>query len=185
MILSFMTRWGKDMPAHMAGRPTYFVEKIVTSLKTVYGGFLPAKYKPKDFDFEASLEVRPKLHTLRRGITSNWENRWKAGMDIHFYINTRTKNMFQFAPVMKVKSTQKISIIHDEHDVVAVFIDHRPYAIFNKKHGKPGMNSGARLQALAYNDGFDSVADFFAYFNTDFVGQIIHWTDLKYGEDVQ
>lgn len=28
--------------------------------------------------------------------------------------------------------------------------------------------------------GFDSVKDFFRYFNKDFKGKIIHWTDLKY-----
>ena len=36
------------------------------------------------------------------------------------------------------------------------------------------------LRELAKNDGFESVEDFFAYFNKDFKGKIIHWTDLQY-----
>ena len=33
---------------------------------------------------------------------------------------------------------------------------------------------------LAINDGFESLKHFFEYFNEDFEGKIIHWTDLKY-----
>ncbi len=36
------------------------------------------------------------------------------------------------------------------------------------------------VNQLAINDGFNSVDDFFQYFNTDFTGKLIHWTDLKY-----
>jgi hypothetical protein len=38
----------------------------------------------------------------------------------------------------------------------------------------------AELKILSVNDGFDSVDDFFEWFNEDFAGKIIHWTDLKY-----
>lgn len=33
---------------------------------------------------------------------------------------------------------------------------------------------------LAINDGFESIDDFFNYFNEDTTGKIIHWTDLEY-----
>jgi len=36
------------------------------------------------------------------------------------------------------------------------------------------------LKTLARNDGFESVDDFFKWFNADFQGKIIHWTDFKY-----
>lgn len=35
-------------------------------------------------------------------------------------------------------------------------------------------------RVIAGNDGFNSIDDFFAYFNKDFSGKIIHWTDLRY-----
>ena len=37
-----------------------------------------------------------------------------------------------------------------------------------------------QIEQLAKNDGFDSVQDFFNWFNEDFNGRIIHWTDFKY-----
>ena len=33
---------------------------------------------------------------------------------------------------------------------------------------------------LVQNDGFASISDFFKFFNKDYTGKIIHWTDLKY-----
>jgi ribonuclease HIII len=36
------------------------------------------------------------------------------------------------------------------------------------------------IETLAQNDGFNTIYDFFAYFNEDFTGKLIHWTDLKY-----
>jgi len=31
-----------------------------------------------------------------------------------------------------------------------------------------------------FNDGFESLQDFFNWFNKPFRGKIIHWTDFKY-----
>ena len=36
------------------------------------------------------------------------------------------------------------------------------------------------IKILSLNDGFDSVQQFFKWFNKDFEGKIIHWTKLKY-----
>ncbi len=36
------------------------------------------------------------------------------------------------------------------------------------------------IHRLANKDGFYNILEFFNWFNTDFDGQIIHWTDLKY-----
>ena len=33
---------------------------------------------------------------------------------------------------------------------------------------------------LVQNDGFASISDFLKFFNKDYTGKIIHWTDLKY-----
>ena len=38
----------------------------------------------------------------------------------------------------------------------------------------------SELQRLVWNDGFDNIYEFVSYFNEDFVGKIIHWTDFRY-----
>ena len=109
---------------------------------------------------------KSKLHTIR----VDESNRWKTGMDIHFVINNRTPQRFQFAPVVKCTGDQKIEILYSFPDNLLsafprVFVD--------------GVWLPDATQ-LAINDGFNSVEDFFAWFNKDFTGKIIHWTDLRY-----
>ena len=36
------------------------------------------------------------------------------------------------------------------------------------------------IKRLSKNDGFDSIEDFWSFFNQDYQGMIIHWTDTKY-----
>ena len=36
------------------------------------------------------------------------------------------------------------------------------------------------IERLSKNDGFDSIEDFWSFFNQDYQGMIIHWTDTKY-----
>lgn len=111
----------------------------------------------------------PKIHTIRQDI----KNKWKPGNKIHFVINNRTKNRYQFAPTIVCTSTQQIIIKYfyngktEQFDLPTVLIDGK------EKKGK-------QLLELANNDGFDTVEDFFAYFKTDFTGKIIHWTNFKY-----
>ena len=86
--------------------------------------------------------------------------------------------MFRFAPVLPVVSIQKVHVdwkpeTHKGLQPV-VWIDD---AIFYDAFF--GFGTDEMLQ-LAHNDGFDTIDDFFAYFNEDFIGKIIHWTDLKY-----
>lgn len=166
MTLAFSTKWPKHMPQHMAGKPTYFVEKLCHSLKEVYKDHLPARFKPEGFDFNVSLNCQSKLHSIRE----DKHDRWKPGMHIHFVINNRTPQRFQFAPVIKCISVQKIEIQYRDEDgfklsCPTVHVD----GVWLTDHTQ-----------LAINDGFNSVEDFFAWFNTDFTGKIIHWTDLKY-----
>ncbi len=119
--------------------------------------------------------VKPKLHTIR----IDEHDRWKAGNDIHFVINNRTPKRFQFAPVIKCKSVQKIEIKHIPLTrplgvkKPVVWIDGKLF------YDLAEINIDS-MKRLANNDGFDSVDDFFAYFNKDFTGKLIHWTDLKY-----
>jgi len=36
------------------------------------------------------------------------------------------------------------------------------------------------IERLAENDGFNTASDFLEWFDHDFTGKIIHWTDYKY-----
>lgn len=176
MTLGFRTKWQiENMPIHMADKPTFFIEKIWQSLlrdgvemnavefTEKFKEVLPLIGKAKIGDFPQ------KKHTIRKD--SN--NKWKAGNKIHFVINNRTKNRFQFAPVVQCVSTQEIFITYNERicekycSEPAVFIDGKSVDY-------------KTIEALAINDGFDNEMDFFAWFRNDFKGKIIHWTDLKY-----
>lgn len=172
MILPFSTK--------MNGKPTYFVERIhkCFSLKEVYmiAGLDPSIHYPKDYNFIAKDKLPAKLHTMRE----DEKDRWKAGNKIDYFINCRQKDMFRFAPVLPVVSTQKVEIRWYElfdKKMVRVFIDNKSFACV--KFDGIMIVTGEML-LFAKNDGFDTIEDFFAYFNEDFKGKIIHWTDLRY-----
>lgn len=182
MILNFMTTWPKTMPEHLAGKSTNFAEAIWNTL------FKTNIVSTEDYRFwepernEVStclLDNIQKLHTIRE----DKHYRWRTGMDIHFYVFARTKARLQFAPVVKVKRIQSIEIEiagfnKDGHVAGAlVKIDGKYLGGYNHLKELPSCK---HVRRLALNDGFDSVQDFFAYFNKDFTGKIIHWTDLKY-----
>lgn len=48
------------------------------------------------------------------------------------------------------------------------------------KDGKPTYFPEEQMIKLANNDGFDTTDDYFKWFNRDWRGSLIHWTDLKY-----
>ncbi|MEC3875960.1 hypothetical protein [Chryseobacterium salviniae] len=158
MILSFKTK--------INGKPTYFPEKIWSGLGDVCNKY---NYCIDEFHtglmnvgFDDQRDHKPKLHTIRK----DDKNRWKPGMMIDFFINARQKDMFRFAPRIPVVSIQYIGILH-YRDNSEVNIDGR--YLFPSE-----------VEKLAKNDGFESVDDFFQYFNEDYNGIIIHWTNLKY-----
>lgn len=154
----------------LAGMPNYFLEKIWLSLlgDIRYCNQIE-NYEDKHvekiggyFEKPQYEEIYPKLHTIRE----DKNNRWKAGNSIHMVINNRTKDRFQFAPILKCASVQEIQIYHMKHSE-NIYVD--------------GIwLSDCEIKQLAINDGFPSVEAFFSFFNNDFDGKIIHWTDLKY-----
>lgn len=147
--------------------------------------------------------MRPKLHTIRE----DKHDRWKAGMTIQMVYrgaNYKIKSWFnKDIPELSVcKSVQKIEIKwNDEaktdvdklfhsmgmnHRDVEVFIDDNLYfsARFiggyagNTFHG---ATHWSQIECpLFHNDGFENLFDFFEWFNEDFKGKIIHFTDLRY-----
>jgi hypothetical protein len=109
--------------------------------------------------------MHPKLHTIRAGA------RWKPGHKIHFCVNPRTPDYFQFAPVILVQATEAIVIKWTSAGEPCLYIDGKLRAV---GHDAP------LWARLAQNDGFPDTAAFFRWFKNDFSGQIIHWTGLIY-----
>lgn len=166
MTLAFSTQ--------LNGKPTFFVTKILTGLYfkhiVTYNECFDFAKKYFDKNDEAlKIGMPPKIHTIRH----DEKDRWKAGMNIHFVINNRTKNRYQFAPVVKCTSVQEINIVYWYNPKTEMF--DKPEVYIDKK-----VLNKTKLEALALNDGFDSVKDFFAYFKTNFNGKIIHWTNTRY-----
>jgi hypothetical protein len=164
MTLSFKTE--------IKGNPTHFVEQIHHCLFALLEPEVQYPYwrevNKKGFDTEKA-KGRKKKHTIR----TDSKNRWEAGKNIHFVINNRTPQRFQFAPVVICKSVQLIAIYQN--------IDSAGFQIANPSVHIDNRNlTPVEIENLAINDGFDSAEDFFAYFNKDSTGKIIHWTNLKY-----
>lgn len=167
MILPFSTQ--------INGKPTLFIEKIWE------GFFRNDFFDGKDTEFIKYFDLHkekfgktwdelpedkrlenPKIHTIRK----DEKNRWKPGMMIDFFINNRSKKAFRFAPRVPVVLVQSIGIYHLEQSI-EVCVDGTYLFPFE-------------IDELAINDGFESVEEFFTYFNETYHGKIIHWTNFKY-----
>jgi hypothetical protein len=160
----------------IGGKNTMFVEKILEgfnvhklteyvrweySVETLQNfGFIDMEYLEND--------PTPKIHTIRRSI-----GRWREGLRIHFEIYSRTPARTQFAPVILCKGTEHLLIKYDQgKKIPRVSVD--------------GMILDFHeISELAVNDGFDSVDQFFAYFNEDFEGEIVQWTDKRYFDGIK
>lgn len=150
MILGFKTE--------ICGKPTDFVEKIRACVSPIKAN-----------------AWTPKIHTIREG------HRWKAGTKMHMAIGVRTKDYYQFntgeyAALDHCVSVQDIEIV-DANDYVAREVLVRGDGEFSEFYRKL---SYTEIEMLAINDGFDSVDEFWNWFQHDFVGQIIHFTDFRY-----
>lgn len=154
------------------GQPTHFPEKIMNGLfleatadEAVDLGEYVVEGQKRGLFSDGFAELPPKLHTLRK----DHKMTWKEGTLIHFTVGMRTKNHFRFAPVIKCTGIQEIEItvksdyLHDTE----VKIDGR-------------ILLEPEVQELAWNDGFSNLVEFWLWFNEDFKGKIIHWTDLRY-----
>lgn len=116
--------------------------------------------------FVDSIIKGSKIHTIRE----DKSNRWKTGNVIHFATGTRTPRYKEFGRGECI-STQEIKIIWTEISSILtgfqVLVD--------------GRNLKAKeIQKLASNDGFNNLFEFQDWFNKDFSGKIIHWTNFKY-----
>jgi len=164
------------------GDPSYFVEKIWSgfSLNDFLwdqrnGCWSTERFKenfPYDYDwFPIFMNVKPKIQTIRE----DKNNRWKSGKNLHFeqWIGKPyNSKCYHFAPVIPCMSVQNIEIEYqglkqNGNVIPAIKIDGE-YLVKNE------------FYRLAQNDGFDTESDFFKWFDKDYKGKIIHWTDCWY-----
>jgi hypothetical protein len=100
-----------------------------------------------------------KVHSFRVN------QRWQAGMKIHFFAKVRQSGMYQFREPTAVVTTQ-LAVITEE----AVLLDGR-------------VLLPLELETFARADGFcdsDEMRSFFALRRLPLHGQLIHWTSLRY-----
>lgn len=154
--------------------PTYFREKILSCTGTTSTVVVSSNFNVRTFE-TTNLRLntlKPKIHTIRK----DKNGRWKPGMSIQMVYRGagyKIKDEFNkgIPELQTCKAVQKIEIVYGDslgpfHPVI-VAIDKRI------------LNESERLQ-LAINDGFLSLEDFFDWFDKDFTGKIIHWTNFHY-----
>lgn len=184
MILGFHEYWDKKKT-----QPTYFADKI---LKCVHPNLVP-NIRTGESSRTVLLKCDPKLHTLR----VDQFDRWKSGMSIQMVYRGpkySIKEHFNkgIPELEKCVSTQPIRIKYygiKRKSSVHISIDGNIFywgdisveGIFSPSGTDTlKLQYANNIETLAANDGFDSVEDFFAYFNKDCVLKILHWTDLRY-----
>jgi len=197
MILGFKQKFAD-------GTPTYFREKILVGIDRPevkaysfgnkgleiipFGNAGTRTYKvwessEKGFIHVQDLVLHPKLHTFRE----DPHDRWKAGMSIQMvYRGPKYSIADHFnkgiPELEKCKSIQKIGMKWSiRKEALKIFIDHKLFAVIpcagNVHVNEPFLSNGV---LLAHNDGFDNTRLFVNWFNKDWQGKIIHFTDLRY-----
>jgi len=129
--------------------------------------------KPTEFD--RKIINGHKKHTIR----VDEHDRWRTGRRINHCHGVRTKCFDNFYN-NDCTGTQTIKIIDRNNGLkqhFSVYIDGR---FFYNTTMRNDSDRALKMLELVHNDGFDCLADFFGWFNTDFTGKLIHWTDLRY-----
>lgn len=149
--------------------PTEFPEKIIEGLeksqlisKDQSAQFRSDLFNKHPLKTDLPFIIGCKLHTIRL----DPKNRWKVGTKIHFVINNRQKNRYQFAPVFEVKHIYDITINPNTRRI-----------FLNSKELDPDTQND-----LINNDGFYGCHNaFWSYFNELFTGKLIQWVDVNDG----
>jgi len=144
--------------------PTNFREKIL------YGVGRAIWLTPRQ------IKKFAKIHTMRE----DPHNRWKPGMSIQMvYRGPKYSILDHFnkgiPELEKCVSVQQIKI----QWITFTVAEKSFQAIDITIDGGKSLRSD-QIMILAANDGFNSVEDFMRWFNKDWEGKIIHWTDFRY-----
>lgn len=170
------------------GKPTHFIARIWEGffredpqpfncdlLHNLYGDqhifAFGQDWEIPDYRFE-----KGKIHTLRDDL----KKRWRRGVMIDYVINNRQTTRFVFAPKLPVISIQEVAIEWRGERVVFVTIDKNCYCCVLTHDRKSVEKCDKMIELLAHQDGFDTVPDFFAYFNESKKLRLIHWTKFRY-----
>lgn len=159
--------------------PTYFREKIL----------LPTK--PRLLAYGEAESWYPKLHTMRL----DPHDRWRAGMSIQMVyrgpkysiIDHFNKGIPELETCVSVQRIKFEWYSYHSKDLPSFFgrtksLTPNPGDFITSRTLKisiDGKEFGDHL-LLARNDGFDSLDDFYKWFNKDWSGKIMHWSSLKY-----
>lgn len=124
--------------------------------------------------FVEKIKSGAKIHTIRRNVGG----RWKVGNKIHFWKdNPRhiTKKPYCFGEGIVI-NVIPIAIRYSRHvssysypkgcKFVVTYINSKPLTI-------------AECESLAKNDGFESFNEFLDWFDSDFDGSVIFWSNFK------
>lgn len=123
----------------------------------------------------------PKIHTIRQ----DPKRRWKKGNKIHFQQwkgAPYRSPVFQFGPVIPCTGTQEISFRWSRLSNTSrcfIEIDGKTIGGADYYHDQLVAADVAVLN-LAKNDGFKTAEGLLEWFQEDFEGVIIHWTNFKY-----
>jgi hypothetical protein len=123
-----------------------------------------------------------KIHTIR----VDKHDRWKSGMKMHMATGVRTKKYHQFDERICI-GVQNISILYQKpyykkgkcYQDVFIFIDNHFFGEANFVENAIYCYD-SKIKELSINDGFYDEIEFFKWFNKDFNGKIIHWTNKRY-----
>lgn len=167
------------------GEPTNFKEKILAGEMLNALGYFDANAIQPKFD----LKFQPKIHTFR----IDPHDRWKVGMKMDMVYrgaNYQIKDRFYSATLVSMQkiriewTNQNVEIFVDGHlilqaTVTESFIGSTHY--YRHLNGKGIVEqSNLRSDLIAINDGFSGLSSFFKWFNKDWQGKILHWTDFRY-----
>jgi hypothetical protein len=116
-----------------------------------------------------------KIHTIREDL----KQRWRPGMKIEHVIfpyrkggrDTFLRNTCTWVQSILIKYLP----VCGEGSINAQTGAYLPRVIVDGRVITP-----EKIDELARNDGFDSTDQFFCYFDKDFSGRIIHWTNTRY-----
>lgn len=100
-----------------------------------------------------------KIHTIREDKT----NRWKKDRVIQMSTGVRTKQYKQFAE--KICTGVRSIEINPINKTVSMIVNGTEEHFFNDKG----------IDILSKNDGFNSSAEFWEWFNKPFKGKLIYW----------
>ena len=147
---------------------------MILNFKTHFPAKKPFNKRPTNF--ERKIMSGDKIHTMREDAG----DRWKDGTMAHLSIGARSKN-YKCLHHLPVK-IQRVKIDWEEimegsenvakrRSTPQMFID--------------GRKAGIMEQVLlASNDGFDTMDDFYAWFNESKTYKLLHWTDFTYDGDI-